>query len=39
VAENAIPWKEDFWNTKGVVLEENEKAVKDKLVVVLRFLS
>jgi alginate O-acetyltransferase complex protein AlgJ len=32
VDENAIPWKEDFWHTKGVVLEENETAVNARHV-------
>jgi alginate O-acetyltransferase complex protein AlgJ len=27
VDENAIPWKEDFWNTTAVVLEANEEAM------------
>ena len=27
VDENAIPWKEDFWNTRAVVLEANEEAM------------
>jgi hypothetical protein len=27
VDENAIPWKEDFWNTRAVVLEANEFAI------------
>jgi hypothetical protein len=26
VDENAIPWEEDFWNTRAVVLEANEYA-------------
>jgi alginate O-acetyltransferase complex protein AlgJ len=32
VDENAIPWKEDFWHTKAVVLEENETAVNARHV-------
>jgi SGNH hydrolase-like domain, acetyltransferase AlgX len=32
VDENAIPWKEDFWHTKGIVLEENETAVNARHV-------
>jgi len=27
VDENAIPWEEDFWNTRAVVLEANEEAM------------
>jgi hypothetical protein len=27
VDENAIPWEEDFWNTRAVVLETNEFAI------------
>ena len=27
VDENAIPWREDFWNTTAVVLEANEEAM------------
>ena len=27
VDENAIPWQEDFWNTRAVVLEANEYAI------------
>ena len=27
VDENTIPWEEDFWNTRGVVLEANEEAM------------
>lgn len=27
VDENAIPWKEDFWNTAAVVLEANEAMI------------
>jgi alginate O-acetyltransferase complex protein AlgJ len=27
VDENAIPWKEDFWDTRAVVLEANEYAI------------
>jgi alginate O-acetyltransferase complex protein AlgJ len=27
VDENAIPWKEDFWNTTAVALEANEEAM------------
>jgi hypothetical protein len=27
VDENAIPWKEDFWNTQAVVVEANEEAI------------
>ena len=27
VDENAIPWKEDFWSTRAVVLEANEEAM------------
>jgi hypothetical protein len=32
VDENAIPWKEDFWNTRAVVLEENETAINTRHV-------
>jgi len=27
VDENSIPWDEDFWNTRAVVLEANEEAI------------
>jgi hypothetical protein len=27
VDENAIPWREDFWNTTAVVLEANEQTI------------
>jgi alginate O-acetyltransferase complex protein AlgJ len=27
VDENAIPWEEDFWNTRAVVLEANEESM------------
>ena len=27
VDENAIPWEEDFWNTRAVVLEANEESL------------
>jgi alginate O-acetyltransferase complex protein AlgJ len=27
VDENAIPWAEDFWNTRAVVLESNEESL------------
>jgi alginate O-acetyltransferase complex protein AlgJ len=30
VDENAIPWKEDFWNTAAVVLEANESAIESE---------
>ena len=30
VDENAIPWKEDFWNTAAVVLEANETAIESE---------
>jgi hypothetical protein len=32
VDENAIPWEEDFWNTRAVVLEENETAINARHV-------
>jgi len=30
VDENAIPWEEDFWNTRAVVLEGNEAAINGR---------
>jgi alginate O-acetyltransferase complex protein AlgJ len=32
VDENAIPWQEDFWRTRGVVLEVNETAITTRHV-------
>jgi hypothetical protein len=32
VDENAIPWEEDFWSTRAIVLEENETAINARHV-------
>jgi alginate O-acetyltransferase complex protein AlgJ len=32
VDENAVPWEEDYWNTRAVVLEENETAINARHV-------